>query len=82
MSAGERYDQWKKIRDGEADIVIGARSAIFTPLKNIGVIIMDEEHSDSYKLDMSPRYHDARNGNIQSKSVWCGGCLGVGNTVC
>lgn len=51
------YDQWKKIRDGEADIVIGARSAIFTPLKNIGVIIMDEEHSDTYKSDMSPRYH-------------------------
>ena len=48
---------WKKIRDGEADIVIGARSAIFTPLKNIGVIIMDEEHSDTYKSDMSPRYH-------------------------
>lgn len=44
-------------RDGEADIVIGARSAIFTPLKNIGVIIMDEEHSDTYKSDMSPRYH-------------------------
>ena len=57
LSAGERYDQWKKIRDGEADIVIGARSAIFTPLKNIGVIIMDEEHSDTYKSDMSPRYH-------------------------
>ena len=47
----------EKIRDGEADIVIGARSAIFTPLKNIGVIIMDEEHSDTYKSDMSPRYH-------------------------
>ena len=47
----------RKIRDGEADIVIGARSAIFTPLKNIGVIIMDEEHSDTYKSDMSPRYH-------------------------
>ena len=57
LSTGERYDQWKKIRDGEADIVIGARSAIFTPLKNIGVIIMDEEHSDTYKSDMSPRYH-------------------------
>lgn len=57
LSLGERYDQWKRIKDGEADIVIGARSAVFTPLKNIGVIIMDEEHSDTYKSDMSPRYH-------------------------
>lgn len=57
LSLGERYDQWKRIKDGEADIVIGARSAVFTPLKNIGIIIMDEEHSDTYKSDMSPRYH-------------------------
>ncbi len=57
LSMGERYDQWKRIRDGEADIVIGARSAVFTPLRNIGIIIMDEEHSDTYKSDMSPRYH-------------------------
>lgn len=57
LSLGERYDQWKRIKDGEADIVIGARSAVFTPLRNIGVIIMDEEHSDTYKSDMSPRYH-------------------------
>ena len=57
LSQGERYDQWKKIRDGGADIVIGARSAIFTPLKNIGVIVMDEEHSDTYKSEMTPRYH-------------------------
>lgn len=57
LSQGERYDQWKRIKDGGADIVIGARSAIFTPLKNIGIIIMDEEHSDTYKSEMSPRYH-------------------------
>lgn len=57
LSLGERYDQWKRIRDGEADIVIGARSAIFAPLKNIGIIIMDEEHSETYKSEMSPRYH-------------------------
>ncbi|MCC8160990.1 MAG: primosomal protein N' [Oscillospiraceae bacterium] len=57
LSLGERYDQWKRIKDGGADIVIGARSAVFTPLKNIGIIIMDEEHSDTYKSDMSPRYH-------------------------
>lgn len=57
LSMGERYDQWKKIREGGADIVIGARSAVFAPLDNIGVIIMDEEHSDTYKSEMSPRYH-------------------------
>lgn len=57
LSVGERFDQWKRIKDGKADVVIGARSAIFTPLKNIGIIIMDEEHSDTYKSEMSPRYH-------------------------
>ena len=56
-SMGERYDQWKRISDGGADIVIGARSAVFAPLKNIGVIIVDEEHSDTYKSEMLPRYH-------------------------
>ncbi len=57
LSLGERYDQWKRIKTGGADIVIGARSAVFAPLKNIGIIIMDEEHSDTYKSDMTPRYH-------------------------
>lgn len=57
LSRGERYDQWRRIYSGEADIVIGARSAVFAPLENIGIIIMDEEHSESYKSDMSPRYH-------------------------
>lgn len=57
LSLGERYDEWKKMRDGQADIVIGARSAVFAPLDNIGVIIMDEEHEQSYKSEMSPRYH-------------------------
>ena len=58
LSDGEKYDEWRRIARGEASIVIGARSAIFAPLKNIGAIIMDEEHSDSYKQgDSSPRYH-------------------------
>ena len=57
LSKGERSDQWHRIYSGEADIVIGARSAVFAPLDNIGVIIMDEEHSESYKSEMSPRYH-------------------------
>ncbi len=58
LSEGEKYDEWRRIARGEASIVIGARSAIFAPLKNIGIIIMDEEHSDSYKQgDKNPRYH-------------------------
>ncbi|MCX7714997.1 MAG: primosomal protein N' [Clostridia bacterium] len=56
LSMGERYDEWKRIRDKKADIVIGARSAVFAPLDNIGVIIMDEEHEQSYKSEMVPRY--------------------------
>jgi len=57
LSDGEKYDEWRRIYRGEARIVIGARSAIFAPLMNIGVIIIDEEHSDSYKQsDPSPRY--------------------------
>ena len=57
LSEGEKYDEWRRIVRGEAKIVIGARSAIFAPLTNIGIIIIDEEHSDSYKQDDSnPRY--------------------------
>lgn len=57
LSLGERYDQWSRIMNGDADIVIGARSAVFAPLENIGIIIIDEEHSETYKSEMSPRYH-------------------------
>ena len=58
LSDGEKYDEWRRIARGEANIVIGARSAIFAPLKNIGLIIIDEEHSESYKqADSNPRYH-------------------------
>lgn len=57
LSDGEKYDEWRRIARGEASIVIGARSAIFAPLNNIGMIIIDEEHSDSYKQsDSNPRY--------------------------
>jgi len=57
LSDGERYDEWRRIKRGEVDIVIGARSALFAPLKNIGLIVIDEEHSSSYKQDDSnPRY--------------------------
>ena len=57
LSLGERYDQWRQIRDGRLDIVIGSRSAGFAPLPRLGLIIVDEEHEWSYKQDESPRYH-------------------------
>lgn len=57
LSYGERFDQWSKIRNNQVDVVVGARSAIFAPLENIGLIIMDEEHENSYKSEISPRYH-------------------------
>ena len=56
LSLGERYDQWKRMRDGGADIAIGARSAVFSPFGNLGIIIMDEEHEQTYKSEMLPRY--------------------------
>ncbi len=57
LSDSERYDEYRKIVDGKVNIVVGARSAVFAPLKNIGVIIIDEEHSSTYKQDNHPRYH-------------------------
>ena len=56
LSIGERYDEWNKIKEGKAQIVIGARSAIFAPIENIGVIIIDEEHDSSYKSESIPKY--------------------------
>ncbi len=60
LSDGERLDEWRRIWKGEAKVAIGARSAVFAPLENLGLIILDEEHETSYKQDHSPRYH-ARN---------------------
>ena len=57
LSVGERFDEWQKIKRKEAKIVIGARSAIFAPVENLGIIIIDEEHDMSYKSDMTPRYN-------------------------
>ena len=57
LSSGEKYDEWRKVERGQAQVVVGARSAIFAPLKNIGAIIIDEEHESSYKQDSNPRYH-------------------------
>ena len=56
LSAGERYDEWRRIRSGNVKVVVGARSAIFAPFKNIGLIVIDEEHESSYNSDKTPRY--------------------------
>ncbi|HBI03932.1 MAG TPA: primosomal protein N', partial [Paenibacillaceae bacterium] len=57
LSQGERYDEWRKIRRGQVKVAIGARSAIFAPFTNLGLIIIDEEHEGSYKQEETPRYH-------------------------
>ena len=57
LPAGERYDQWKRIRSGEAGVVVGTRSAVFAPAKNLGLLILDEEQEHSYKSETNPRYN-------------------------
>jgi primosomal protein N' (replication factor Y) len=57
LGAGERFDEWRRVRAGQADIVVGARSAVFAPVRNLGLIVLDEEHDHSYKQDATPRYH-------------------------
>lgn len=57
LSAGEKYDEWRKIQRKEVKVVVGARSAIFAPFENLGIIIIDEEHETSYKQEENPRYH-------------------------
>jgi primosomal protein N' (replication factor Y) (superfamily II helicase) len=57
LSDGERHDQWQRIRRGDVDVVIGTRSAVFAPIENVGLIVVDEEHDGSYKQEESPRYN-------------------------
>ena len=57
LSLGERHDEWRRIKNGEARVVVGARSAVFAPVTHLGLIILDEEHDGSYKQDTTPRYH-------------------------
>jgi len=76
LSNGEKYDEWRKIERGEVNIVIGARSAIFAPLSNIGIIIIDEEHSDTYKQENSPMYNAIDIALYRSKTHNCPLILG------
>ncbi|MHC4509916.1 MAG: replication restart helicase PriA, partial [Planctomycetota bacterium] len=73
LSGAQRNVQWQKIKSGEADVVIGARSAVFAPLANLGLIIVDEEHEPSYKQDTAPRYHgrDVAIKRAQSANAHC-----------
>jgi primosomal protein N' (replication factor Y) len=76
LSDGERHDEWFKIHEGRADIVIGARSAIFAPLENVGLIIVDEEHEPSYKQDENPRYQARDLAVVRAKLEGCPVILG------
>ncbi|MDR0317120.1 MAG: primosomal protein N' [Lactococcus lactis] len=77
LSDGEKYDEWRKIKSGKAQVVVGARSAIFAPVENLGIIIIDEEHETSYKQDSSPRYHARDIALLRAK--WHGARLVLGS---
>jgi primosomal protein N' (replication factor Y) len=76
LSEGERHDEWHKIHSGRARIVIGARSAVFAPLKELGLIIVDEEHETTYKQEEAPRYHARDVAVVRAKIEKCAVVLG------
>ena len=76
LSAGERFDEWKRILLGKAKIVVGARSAIFSPLENLGLIVIDEEHDGSYTSDSHPRYNTIEVAEERAKICGCSLVLG------
>src|SRR5436853_2849982 len=77
LSEGERHDEWHKVHSGRARIVIGARSAVFAPLKNLGLIVVDEEHETSYKQEEAPRYHARDVAVVRAKMEQCAVLLGT-----
>jgi primosomal protein N' (replication factor Y) len=76
LSEGERHDEWHKIRTGRARIVIGARSAIFAPCANLGLIVVDEEHENTYKQEETPRYHGRDIAVLRAQMEGCACLLG------
>ena len=77
LSEGERHDEWHKINAGRARIVVGARSAVFAPLENLGLIVVDEEHETSYKQEDAPRYHARDVAVVRAKFEGCVVLLGT-----
>ena len=77
LSEGERHDEWHKLHSGRARIVIGARSAVFAPLLNLGLIVVDEEHETSYKQEEAPRYHARDVAVVRAKLEKCVALLGT-----
>ncbi|HKP93580.1 MAG TPA: primosomal protein N', partial [Chthoniobacterales bacterium] len=77
LSEGERHDEWHKINAGRARIVVGARSAVFAPLENLGLIVVDEEHETSYKQEEAPRYHARDVAVVRAKLESCAVLLGT-----
>lgn len=77
LSDGERFDEWFRVRSGKAKLVIGARSAIFLPVKNLGLIIIDEEHENTYKSDQNPKYQTKEVAEFLSNQKGCKVVLGT-----
>ena len=76
LSAGERFDEWQRLREGSARIAIGARSAVFAPVENVGVIVLDEEHDGSYSSESAPRYNTFDIALLRAKHNGCKLVLG------
>jgi primosomal protein N' (replication factor Y) len=76
LSAGERHDQWWRIREGDARVVVGARSGVFAPVPDLGLVVVDEEHDGSYKQDESPRYHGRDVAVMRARLEGCPAVLG------
>jgi len=74
LGPGERYDQWRQMRSGDKRVVVGSRSALFSPLRNLGLIVLDEEHEWSYKQERTPRYH-ARDAAVRLAEITGATCV-------
>lgn len=76
LSVGEKYDEWRKIHEGKVKVVVGARSAVFAPFENVGILILDEEHESTYKQEDTPRYHARKVAIWRSEYHHCPVILG------